>query len=91
MVVDIKLDAKGGRGGAHKTVRYPLTPADVWRIGLRFPSMPTCPSCGGRGHIDVDLSFLFGAGTFQTVCPGAAVPASRLPTCPIAVAAAVPA
>ncbi|WP_368146039.1 zinc finger domain-containing protein, partial [Collinsella aerofaciens] len=25
--------------------------------------------CGGRGHIDVDLSFLFGAGTFQTVCP----------------------
>ena len=29
----------------------------------------TCPSCGGRGHIDVDLSFLFGAGTFQSVCP----------------------
>ena len=27
------------------------------------------PSCGGRGHIDVDLSFLFGAGTFQSVCP----------------------
>ena len=29
----------------------------------------TCPSCGGTGAVEVDMSFLFGAGVFQTVCP----------------------
>ena len=72
VVVDIKLDAKEAKGGAHKTVRYTRFDTCGHCGGSGSVSSEhahTCPSCGGRGHIDVDLSFLFGAGTFQTVCP----------------------
>lgn len=72
VVVDIKLDAKEAKSGAHKTVRYTRFDTCGHCGGSGSVSSEhahTCPSCGGRGHIDVDLSFLFGAGTFQTVCP----------------------
>lgn len=29
----------------------------------------TCPTCGGTGHISVDLTGLFGFGVFETECP----------------------
>lgn len=72
VVVDIKLDAKEAKSGAHKTVRYTRFDTCGHCGGSGSVSSEhahTCPSCGGRGHIDVDLSFLFGAGTFQSVCP----------------------
>ncbi len=72
VVVDIKLDAKQAKEGVRKTVRYTHFETCGHCGGSGSVSSEhahTCPSCGGRGSIDVDLSFLFGAGTFQSVCP----------------------
>ena len=72
VVVDIKLDAKGGQGRCPQdrplyALRY------LWslrRLGFLSPrACPYLPKLWRPRPIDVDLSFLFGAGTFQSVCP----------------------
>lgn len=72
VVVDIELSAEDSKDGVKKTVRYSHYGTCNHCHGSGSVSdghAHTCPSCGGRGSIDVDLSFLFGAGTFQSVCP----------------------
>lgn len=72
VVVDIELDAQESKEGAKKTVRYAhydTCPHCGGSGSVSSEHAHICPSCGGRGSIDVDLSFLFGAGTFQSVCP----------------------
>lgn len=72
IVVEIKLTAEEAKNGARKAVHYKRYESCARCHGSGSVSTEgthTCPSCGGRGAIDVDLSFLFGAGTFQTVCP----------------------
>ena len=72
IVIDIELSGDEAKKGARKAVTYRRYEACSCCHGSGSVSSDhahTCPSCGGRGHIDVDLSFLFGAGTFQSVCP----------------------
>lgn len=72
ITVDVELtreDAKNGVRRAVKYKRYAACPTCNGSGSSSSAEVHACPSCGGRGAIDVDLSFLFGAGTFQTVCP----------------------
>ena len=72
VVVDIGLDASESKAGAKKKVtyrRYATCSHCEGKGSVSSSGAHACPSCGGRGAIDIDLSFLFGAGTFQTVCP----------------------
>lgn len=72
VVVDIDLTAEQARSGARRAVKYRrYEPCDRCHGtgSVSSESAHTCPSCGGTGAVEVDLSFLFGAGTFQTVCP----------------------
>ena len=72
VVVDVELTAEQAKNGARRAVKYRrYEPCDHCHgMGsVSSGSAHTCPSCGGTGTVEVDLSFLFGAGTFQTVCP----------------------
>ncbi len=72
IVVDIDLSAEQAKNGARRAVKYRrYEPCDHCH-GMGSVSTEhahTCPSCGGTGAVEVDLSFMFGAGAFQTVCP----------------------
>lgn len=72
VVVDVDLTAEQAKAGARRAVKYRrYEPCDRCHGSgsVSSESAHTCPSCGGTGTVEVDLSFLFGAGTFQTVCP----------------------
>ncbi len=72
VVVDVDLTAAQAKGGARRAVKYRrYEPCDHCHGSgsVSSGSAHTCPSCGGTGAVEVDLSFLFGAGMFQTVCP----------------------
>lgn len=72
VVVDVDLTREQSREGARKCVhyrRYEPCSACAGVGSVASEQSHTCPSCGGRGAIDVDLSFIFGAGVFQSVCP----------------------
>ncbi len=72
VVVDVDLTAEQARNGARRAVKYRRYEPCGRCHGsgsVSSESAHTCPSCGGTGAVEVDLSFLFGAGTFQTVCP----------------------
>ncbi len=72
IVVDIDLTAEQAKNGARRAVKYRrYEPCDHCHgVGsVSAEHAHTCPSCGGSGAVEVDLSFMFGAGAFQTVCP----------------------
>lgn len=72
VVVDVDLSAEQAKNGARRAVKYRRYEPCTHCHGsgsVSSESAHTCPSCGGTGTVEVDLSFLFGAGTFQTVCP----------------------
>ncbi|MDN0054354.1 DnaJ domain-containing protein [Collinsella ihumii] len=72
VVVDVDLTAEQAKQGARRAVKYRrYEPCDRCHGSGSVSSgeAHACPSCHGTGTIDVDLSFMFGAGTFQTVCP----------------------
>ena len=72
VVVDVELTAEQAKHGARRAVKYRrYEPCDRCHGSGSVSSAQahTCPSCGGTGTVEVDLSVLFGAGTFQTVCP----------------------
>ncbi len=72
VVIDVDLSAEDSKNGAKRAVtyrRYESCSNCGGSGSVSSEHAHTCPSCGGRGAIDVDLSFLFGAGTFQSVCP----------------------
>ena len=72
IVIDVELSGEEAKKGARKAVTYRRYESCGRCNGSGSVSSNhshACPSCGGRGYIDVDLSFLFGAGTFQSVCP----------------------
>ena len=72
IMVDVDLSPEEVRSGARKAVKYRrYEPCDHCHGSGSVSSehAHTCPSCGGTGAMDVDMSFLFGAGVFQMVCP----------------------
>ena len=72
VVIDVELTREQAKLGARRAVKYRrYEPCERCHGSGSVSSAEahTCPSCHGTGTIDVDLSFLFGAGTFQSVCP----------------------
>lgn len=72
VVVDVELTADEVKKGVCKGIKYRrYEPCDHCGGSGSVSSehSHTCPSCGGTGTIGVDMSFLFGGGLFQMVCP----------------------
>lgn len=72
VVVDVELSTDSAKHGVKRAIkyrRYEPCSACGGSGSVSSEHSHVCPSCHGSGHIDVDLSFLFGAGVFQTVCP----------------------
>ena len=72
VVVEVELTAEQARSGVRRAIKYRRYESCTHCGGsgsVSAETAHTCPSCGGRGSMEVDLSGIFGAGTFQTVCP----------------------
>ena len=72
VIIDIELTPEQVKNGARKAVKYRRYESCSHCHGSGSVSSEhahTCPSCGGTGYMDVDMSFLFGGGMFQMVCP----------------------
>lgn len=72
VVVDVNLSAEQAKNGARRAVKYRRYEPCTRCSGMGSVSSEhshTCPSCGGSGAIETDMTFLFGGGTFRIVCP----------------------
>lgn len=72
VVVDVDLTPEQVKNGARKAVKYRRYEPCAHCHGTGSVSAEhahVCPSCGGTGTMGVDMSFLFGGGMFQMVCP----------------------
>ena len=72
VVVDVDLTPEDIKNGVRKGIKYRrYEPCDHCHGSGSVSSdhAHVCPSCGGTGAMDVDMSFLFGGGMFQMVCP----------------------
>lgn len=72
VVIDVDLTPEEVKNGARKAVKYRRYEPCEHCHGVGSVSSEhahTCPSCGGTGAMGVDMSFLFGGGMFQMVCP----------------------
>lgn len=72
VVVDVDLTPEQVKSGARKGIKYRRYESCDHCHGSGSVSSEhahACPSCGGTGTMDVDMSFLFGGGMFQMVCP----------------------
>lgn len=72
VVVDVDLTPEQVKNGARKAVKYRRYEPCGHCHGSGSVSADhahVCPSCGGTGTMGVDMSFLFGGGMFQMVCP----------------------
>ena len=72
VVVDVDLSAEQAKNGARRAVKYRRYEPCTRCSGMGSVSSEhshTCPSCGGSGAIETDMTFLFGGGTFRIVCP----------------------
>lgn len=66
--LDDATAAKGTKRGVTYQ-RYAPCEACHGQGSVHAEHAETCPTCGGTGHISVDLSGLFGFGVFETECP----------------------
>lgn len=72
VVVDVDLTPDQVKNGVRKGVKYRRYEPCGNCHGSGSVSSDhahVCPSCGGTGTMGVDMSFLFGGGVFQMVCP----------------------
>lgn len=72
VVVDVDLTPDQVKNGVRKGVKYRRYEPCGHCHGSGSVSSDhahVCPSCGGTGAMGVDMSFLFGGGVFQMVCP----------------------
>lgn len=72
VVVEVDLTREQVRDGARRAVTYRRFDACARCHGsgsVASEGTRTCPTCGGSGAVDVDLSFLFGAGAARMQCP----------------------
>lgn len=69
---DITLSDSDAKNGVKKGItyqRYVSCEACGGKGSQHKAEAATCPTCKGTGHIDVDLSSLFGVGRIQLDCP----------------------
>ncbi len=72
VLVDVELTRDEARNGARRGVTYRhYEPCGHCHGSGSVASehARTCPTCGGTGAMNVDVSSLFGMGVFQVVCP----------------------
>lgn len=72
IVYDITVDEKVAAEGARRGVtyqRYATCDHCHGKGSVESAHAETCPTCGGSGHMVVDLSSLFGFGVMDMTCP----------------------
>lgn len=72
VTVEVQLDAEAARAGAKRGVTYQRYAAcDVCHGSgsVHAEHSESCPTCGGRGRISVDLGSIFGIGVMEMECP----------------------
>jgi DnaJ-class molecular chaperone len=72
VTIDVELDQETARKGTRRGVTYQRYVAcDVCHGSGSVVSehAETCPTCGGSGHISLDLTGLFGFGVMEMECP----------------------
>ena len=72
VTIDVELDQETARKGTRRGVTYQRYVAcDVCHGSGSVESdhAETCPTCGGSGHISLDLTGLFGFGVMEMECP----------------------
>ena len=72
VVFELNLDAEKAKAGCRRGVTYQRYAAcDVCHGAgsVRSEHAETCPTCGGRGRISVDLGSIFGIGVMEMECP----------------------
>lgn len=70
--VSLELSAEEAKQGSEKTVTYQcFDSCDVChgQGSVHYHEPTVCPTCGGRGSIEADLSSIFGTGSFEVSCP----------------------
>ncbi|EHF01867.1 DnaJ domain-containing protein [Olsenella sp. oral taxon 809] len=72
VTVRLDLDDESARKGVRRGVTYQRYVAcDVChgQGSVRSDHAETCPTCGGSGHMSVDLTGIFGFGVMEMECP----------------------
>ncbi len=72
VTIDVEMDQETARKGTRRGVTYQRYVAcDVCHGSGSVESehAETCPTCGGSGHISLDLTGLFGFGVMEMECP----------------------
>ena len=69
---NLDLDSEAAKKGVSRGVTYQRYVSCTHCSGTGSTSSAhaeTCPTCGGTGHMSVDLSSIFGFGVFEVECP----------------------
>ena len=72
VVYQLDIEAEQGKEGCRRGVTYQrYVSCDVCHGAgsVHSEHAGTCPTCGGSGHISVDIGSLFGLGVMSMVCP----------------------
>ncbi len=72
VTVQLDLDDESARKGVRRGVTYQrYVGCDVChgKGSVRSDHAETCPTCGGSGHMSVDLTGVFGFGVMEVECP----------------------
>ena len=72
VIYEVELDQEAAREGCTRGVtyqRYVSCDACAGQGSVHREHAETCPTCGGTGHMSVDLTGLFGIGMFEMECP----------------------
>lgn len=72
ILFEVTLDDKAAAEGVHRGVsyqRYATCDKCHGNGSLTHAEPITCPTCGGTGHMTVDLSSIFGFGAIEVTCP----------------------
>lgn len=72
IVFDVTLDDETAAQGVRRAVTYQrYVSCDVChgQGSVAHTHAVTCPTCGGSGHMQVDLASLFGFGVIDVTCP----------------------
>lgn len=72
IVFEITLDDETAEKGTKRGVsfqRYAACDVCHGHGSVEHTHPITCPTCGGTGHMSIDLSMLFGFGTMEVTCP----------------------
>ena len=72
VIVDVMVDAAHAKEGVRRGVTYQRYASCDHCHGtgsVEAEHSETCPTCGGRGRISVDLGSIFGIGVMEMECP----------------------